>query len=127
MTPFSLMVREGSWPVLMPRFPELAGARVISHSGTDVRFLAPRWNGEAASASVSAIVFSRYEPGSVTQLEPLETFETLLRLQESGFWVEHERESVAEFLKWLASKPSYSLSYSDMDEAVERCRSLLRF
>jgi len=125
MTPFSLMVREGSWPLVIPRFPELAKAPVISHSGTDVRFLAPRWDGQARSASVLAIVFSRYEPGSVTALEPLDTFETLLRLQESGFWVEHDRQSITDFIHWLGSRPTYSLTYSNLDEAVDITRKML--
>lgn len=125
MTPFSLMIREGSWPVVMPRFPELANAPVISHSGIDVRFLPPRWDGQPRSASVSAIVFSQYVPGSITKLKSLDTFETLLRLQESGFWVAHDRESIAEFLQWLAERPTYSLTYCELDEAIPVIRDLL--
>ncbi len=123
--PFSLMIREGSWPVLLPRLPELAESPIQVRWGQNVRFVAPRNPNHTTPAKVSAIVFSRFQPGAGTGIERLDTLETLVRLKESGFWVKHSKESIARFLDWLESLPCYTLTYSDLDEAIATVRTLL--
>ncbi len=124
--PFALMLREGSWPVLQSRFPELLDAPAVLRYGQNVRFLSPVIaEPEAASASVKSLVFIEFKPGAKTTLVTVGGFERLLLLQESGFWVPHDRESIADFLAWIASLPSYSLTYSDLNEAVKVIRELI--
>ncbi|MBV9156596.1 MAG: PqqD family peptide modification chaperone, partial [Acidobacteriaceae bacterium] len=123
--PFSLMIREGSWPVLLPRFPELAKSPILSHWGQNVRFLSPRNRDYTGSAKVSAIVFSRFERGATTSLQPVDAFETLVALEASGIWVRHCRNSIGKFLQWIEALPSYRLTYSDLDDAVATVRRLL--
>lgn len=124
--PFALMIREGSWPVLCPRHAKLPAAPIVSRFGQRVRFLPAANVSASGSGRVAALVFSRFEPGAGTDIRPLDTFQTLLRLQESGFWVAHDRESIAAFLGWIQSVPSHSIVYSDVDEAAAMIRDLLK-
>lgn len=124
--PFGLMIREGSWDVLYPRFPELKDAPTVSRYGQQVRFLSPAdQNQETQNAQVAAIVFVQFGQASELELRRLDTLEALLRLQESGFWVAHDIESIRAFLHWLEGTPAYFLNYSDVDEAATAIRTLL--
>jgi hypothetical protein len=123
--PFALMVREGSWPVLASRFPELASAPILERNGWRVRFLAPLDNDLSSGVPAKCLLFIRFELGAATSLEPLTAFESLLRLQKSGFWVAHDRDSIAAFLSWLQSIPAYQAVYSDLDEATTLVHRLL--
>ena len=61
------------------------------------------------------------------QMTPLTVFESLMALRESGFWVEHERESIGESLDWIARLPRFRMRYSSIDDAVAAVRGLLGF
>jgi Coenzyme PQQ synthesis protein D (PqqD) len=123
--PFALMVREGSWPVLNSRFPELASAPIYERNGWRVRFLAPPENKLGSGVPAKCLLFIEYRPGAATSLEPLTAFESLLRLQKSGFWVPHDRDSIGAFLSWMQSIPAYYAVYSDLDEATVLVHRLL--
>jgi hypothetical protein len=123
--PFALMVREGSWSVLNSRFPELASAPIFERNGWRVRFLAPPENALGSGVPAKCLLFIEYRRGAVTSLEPLTAFESLLRLQKSGFWVPHDRDSIAVFLSWIQSIPAYQAVYSDLDEATALVHRLL--
>ena len=102
--PFALTVREGSWDVLNPRFPELQDLPILPRYGQRVRFLPPvRMKGDGQCGQVAAIVFVRFNPESATEIGPVDTLQTLLRLQESGFWVAHDQQSIRAFLAWIQS------------------------
>jgi hypothetical protein len=58
-------------------------------------------------------------------VRPLDTLQTLIRLSEAGFWVAHNRVSIAAFLSWVESLPSHELIYSDADEAADFVSGLL--
>ena len=117
--PFALTVREGSWDVLYPRFPELQNAPIISRYGQRVRFLPPvRTKADEQCGQVAAIVFVRFNPGAATELSSLDTLQTLLRLRESGFWVPHDQQSIRAFLAWIESTASFAMNYSDVDQAA---------
>lgn len=124
--PFSLMIREGSWNLLYPRFPELREARIVDRFGQRIRFLPPlgtRRDGHCGE--VAAIVFSRFKTDAATEITAINPLQTLLRLQESGFWVAHDERSIRTFLAWMQSTPSFTLSYSDVDEAASIVRHLI--
>jgi hypothetical protein len=124
--PFALMVREGSWDVLSPRFPELQDAPVVSRYGQRVRFLSPVGTKQHSHCKqVGAIVFARFDPDAANEISPLDPLQTLLRLQESGFWVAHDEQSIRAFLAWIQSTPTFTLSYSDVDEAASIIRRLV--
>jgi hypothetical protein len=123
--PFALMLREGSWPVLSPYFPELDWAPTFYRNGDSVRFLCPRSDPGVTALAPQCLLFAHYEPGVPVLVQTLTTFEALLGLQKSGFWVPHDRESIAQFLSWLQSIPAYSLTYSQLSDAIPHVSSLL--
>ena len=121
--PFSLMIREGSWDVLYPRFPELRDAPIVSRYGQLIRFLSPAGMKQYGHCEeVGALVFVRYQPDAANEIETLDLLQTLLRLQQSGFWVAHDEESIRAFLKWIQATASFTLIYSDVDEAASIIR-----
>ena len=128
--PFALMLREGSWPVLEPYFPELAHAPVHNRYGDLVRFLAPFTDVTGGGpAKPECLVFVDYQQqiaskgtGALLPLDPLQTF---CHLQRSGFWVPHTRPAIAAFINWVQSLRAYRLSYSDLPEAISIVRDLI--
>jgi coenzyme PQQ synthesis protein D (PqqD) len=124
--PFSLMVREGSWEVLSPRFPELQDAPIISRYGQRTRFLRPVGTKQDGHCQqVRAIVFVRYQRDAANEISTLDPLQTLLRLQESGFWVAHDEQSIRAFLAWIQSTASFAMSYSDVDHAASIIHRLI--
>lgn len=124
--PFALTVREGSWDVLNPRFPELQAAPVVSRYGQRVRFLAPLgMKQEGHCERVGAIVFSRFDQDAANEISSLDPLQTLLRLQQSGFWVAHDERSISAFLAWIQSTASFTMRYSDVDQAASIIRRLI--
>jgi len=124
--PFALMVREGSWDVLCPRFPEFDQLPIVSRYGQRVRFLPPQQaNQNGHCAQVAACIFVRFEPHATSEISTLDSMHALLRLQDSGFWVAHDEQSIGAFLAWMQSTPSYSMTYSDVDQAAEIIRALI--
>jgi hypothetical protein len=124
--PFPLVLRQSSWAVLQSRLARFERAGIHRRAGAEVCFLPSNLPaGSSPSAPVKALVFVEYRPEAVTMLRPLSAFDALLALQRSGFWVEHDRESVVRFLGWLAMLPSRRLTYSSIDEAVGAVQGLL--
>lgn len=123
--PFSLMVRQGSWPAVTDYFPGFRNLPVYSRYGQDVKFFSPPVRHRCETPDVASIVFSRWQPDAATSLTPLDSFEGLLRLKDSGFWIAHDRASIQSFLDWLQRLPIYELIYSDVVEAVVIAQRLL--
>jgi hypothetical protein len=124
--PFALMIREGSWSVLASRYPDLQNAPVMGRLDEKVRFLAPVNVATDSPRRVSTLVFPKFSPRGSMMLEPIDSFEALLGLQESGFWVPHERESIATFLGWVQSLRAYTFTYSDLTQAVAEIGRVMR-
>jgi hypothetical protein len=124
--PFALTVREGSWDVLYPRFPELQDTAIVTRYGQRVRFLPPvDVHRDHPCGHVAAIVFVQFRPDATNQISPLDKLQTLVRLQESGFWVAHDEQSIRTFLEWIQSTPSFAMTYSDVDQAASMIRPLV--
>lgn len=121
------MIREGSWSALSSRYPHLQDAPVIKRNGEIVRFLSPMHTAVGAqfTARASALVFPKFFPESEATLQRVALIQTLFLLQESGFSVPHSYEAIRAFLMWLQSLPAYTLTYSNLTEAVEHTRTLL--
>jgi hypothetical protein len=125
--PFPLVLRESSWQVVESRFPSFREhARAHKRFGCDVRFLPSNLPANSSPAvAPKALLFVDYQPGAPSELRPLTAFEVLLGLQQAGFWVEHNQESIAEFLAWVGRIGRYTLRYSRIDEALEAIGGLL--
>jgi hypothetical protein len=125
--PFPLMLRESSWPVLDSRFPSfMHRARIHRRGGCGVRFLPSNLPADSSpSVAPKALVFVDYQPGASATLQPLTPFEALMALRQAGFWVGHDRESIAGFLAWIGRLDGYRLTYSLLDRATDAVRGLL--
>ena len=124
--PFALMLRQGSWAPLRSRYPQIETLPIVSRYGQNVKFLspeAPRW--PTTSPRVKGLIFTKYIPGAPTTLLPIPSFEALVKLQESGFWVLHKQKEIARFLNWIQTLPANTLTYSNLDEAINQIRALL--
>jgi hypothetical protein len=77
------------------------------------------------SSSRMRFVFVRFQPDAANELSPIDPLQALLLLQESGFWVEHDKQSIRAFLGWIQSTPSFTLTYSDVDQAAVIIHRLL--
>lgn len=124
--PFALTIREGSWDVLYSWFPELRNTPIVCRFGQNVRFLPPLGEEQdGCCEKVAAIVFVQFKPDAANELSSLDPLQTLIRLQESGFWVDHDEQNIREFLAWIQSTASFTLSYSDVDVAASIIRCLI--
>lgn len=122
--PFGLSVKEGSWPVLAPHFPDLAKAPLIRTRARRQRYVAPPGMAKRPQA-VSCLVFPLYQPGAPVELTPLEPAETLQLLARSGGWYESSRDRLAALVDWIGATPAYALAYGDGAGAVAAIRRLL--
>ena len=104
--PFALMIREGSWPLISIRFPALENLATYNRYGQNVKFLPPKIQSDVAAAQACAIVFSRWEASAETTITSLNTFDALIRLKDSGFWLARDRESIQKFLDFRFSSSS---------------------
>lgn len=118
--PLAVCLKEGSWPVLASRYPELESLPAYHRFGRDVRYLIPgKFEGSAArSAPVKCLLFPHYEQGRGATLSALSPTEALRRLIAAEAWVSFEPDKLEVLVDWLARTPAYTLEYSSLDEAV---------
>lgn len=110
--PFALSLREGSWPL----FPHLDRPR----------FLPSNLNGRSPLVPAKHLIFVNYDSSATsTNLDPIPTFDALVALNESGFWIEHTQPAISAFLEWLAQIPVHRLTYSSLADAVASVKTLL--
>jgi hypothetical protein len=81
--PFGLSVKEGSWPLLVPHFPDLIDAPVVSTRERRQRYLHPP-RLAAAPQPVRCLVFPLYRPGAAVDLLKLRPGEALELCARSG-------------------------------------------
>ena len=124
--PFGLSVKEGSWPILGPLFPALAGAPPIRTRQRRQRYLTPPAFA-AGPLPASCLVFPLYQPGAALELTPLEPQETLQLLTRSGGWYENSPDRLAALVSWIGALPAYAMAYGDGAQAVAAVRRLLSF
>ncbi len=89
------------------------------------RFRRSKLDGLSPAAPPVALVFVNYQPGSAVSLQPLSAFESFLKLQQSGFWVEHTEASIGSFLRWLSDVPRFELTYSALPDGISTVSALL--
>ena len=126
--PLALSVKEGSWPVLAARFPELAHARTFTAGERQVRYLWPR-PGTAVPSDrpipVAGILFPHYEPGTAVAVELLRPLQTLALLAQSGSRLNVEPAKVEPLVAWLGNLPAFDVALDALDEAVSRLSQLI--
>ena len=117
----AISVKEGSWPVVDPLFPELAAAPVVRLGSRTMRYF---WPGSRVIASesvghpISAILFPRYVEGTSPSLTPLGLDRALVLLGEGGSILPETDAGLVEFLAWLERVPTYELTYGRLEDAI---------
>ena len=119
--PFALSVKQGSWPVLAGRFPELEHARTFTAGERQVRYLWPRPGAVVPvdrPVPVAGILFPHYEPGTAVEVQLLRPLQALALLTQSGSRLGVEPEKVEPLVAWLGSLPAFDVALDALDEAV---------
>jgi hypothetical protein len=128
--PTPIRLRENSWPLLEPFWPQLASLPVHPRKkGGGVRFLLPPntlTQGTGTGYEADVLVFSRYRAGSAAIVEKLGRAETLMLLTEAGydFGDVISEDLIGELIDWITGLQCYRLEYDDLDDAVSELRAL---
>ena len=126
-----ISLKEGSWTTLREYWPQLASALThVRSDGTRIRLLHPG-NVSSRQRRVTQIVFPRYQPHALPELELLSSFKTLQMLHEGGLLLtkSFSRERFESFLEWLVRVPGYRMQYESLKEAqrmLEESTGVLR-
>ena len=126
-TRLAISVKQSSWPVVAPLFPELRRSPVTRFGGRIMRYLCP---GERAGEAgrgypATAILFPRYRPDARTALARIDAVRALILLGEGGSVLPSTDAGLAEFIDWLQRVPAYELPYGLLAEGVRAAGSLL--
>ncbi|MBV9266961.1 MAG: PqqD family peptide modification chaperone [Acidobacteriaceae bacterium] len=122
--PFAIAVRHGSWDVLRSWIPEIESYTGIARLGERLKFVPATQGHKAGAGEAVAIVFSEWVAGADISLKTLSTADVIARLNASGFWIEHDRDSIGAFLAWLERLPKFALRYGDLANAVAHVRAI---
>lgn len=116
--PLGISVKEGSWPVLATRYPELQTLPV--HAGPRRRYvpIAQQHHGPVAGLPVRCLVFPRFRPDQPTSLHPLTALQVLERLASVRSWMSLDGRRFGGTLRWIEETPAYELSHASLDEGV---------
>jgi hypothetical protein len=116
--PLGISVKEGSWPVLAPLYPNLEALPI--HGGRRRRYLpiGKRRIGPNGGLTVKSLIFPRYSPDQPTVVGCLTPLQVLERLTRAQSWLSLDGRRFAATLRWIAETPGYELSYASLDEAV---------
>lgn len=124
--PGAISVKEGSMPLLISYFPELANTPKAHNlsKGENVSFLAPSQPMPSrAGYVVSAIVFVQYDELSDCNLEQVNNLDVINDfLTES--WLAHNGLAAEQFMEWYLETPCYKLRYGNHQKAIESIQKL---
>jgi hypothetical protein len=123
--PFSVCLKEGSWPLLASRFPELRRRPIHKRSdGKQVRYLAPSrpggWAAPTFRTPINAIVMLDRGTGKTPgwrELDPVEAFPRFLQ----DFYPLRgglDAHKVERLVQWMAQRQCIEVRYDTLDEGV---------
>jgi hypothetical protein len=116
--PFAVSLKQGSWQVVAPWFPDLERVPTLSDGRRERRYLDMSTRGNAgAGAPVRALVFPEHRSSGPTRMERIRPGEALGSLLQAGGWLSLDREDLSGTLGWLMTTPAYTLTFSSADEA----------
>jgi hypothetical protein len=123
--PFSICLKEGSWPLLASRFPELATRPVHNRSdGKLVRYLAPsrkgRWAKPSLQLPVNSLVLLARATGQPAGLIPLDPVEAFPRFLQDFYPLRGglDASKVERLVQWIARRQCVELRYETIEEGV---------
>jgi hypothetical protein len=130
--PFAICVKEGAWPLLSGKFPDLAARPVHNRlDGKRVRYLV-REGGRASGDPetrwpVRALAFIRRVPNAEATLVPISQPDALSRLTAEFCLLDEAMTTVTveKLIAWISGISCFELRYSDLDGAVAEVKGLL--
>ena len=129
--PVSLGIKEGAWPILATRYPNINDLPTFMRlDGKVVRYLPPQKNALSENNqqhhSVKHIIFPKYQADAQVTLNRVSTADSLCRLTESGYDVGGNLEvsHVDDLIQWIRDIQCYTLEYSSLTDAIEKIKKL---
>lgn len=120
-----LCLKEGAWPVLSSRRPDLARAPAVVRFGERVRMTAPAGPAPLASVALGLMLFPRYQPGVAPVATPLAPEEALRRLVEADAVIRNlTQEKLEALARWASGAPAHALDYPDLESGLALVRRL---
>ena len=121
--PLAFCAKSTGWDVLAGYYPEILSAPTHSRSdGKIVRYVAPPpASVQKTPASITHMVFPRYDKASKTELKPIARSEALGRVMVEclGQKQRLDRNNVEQLIGWISGIQCYALPFSSLDEATE--------
>jgi hypothetical protein len=124
----AMSIKQDSWSLLGPLFPELADAPTVRFGGRTMRYLWPDSYAPTTGATayrVAGALFPRHARHSTVTLSPLDPGRSLALLGQGGSILPYGDDGLAEFLTWWGVLPTYQLTYGRLDEAVVEVSTLI--
>ncbi|MFC1452241.1 PqqD family peptide modification chaperone [Verrucomicrobiota bacterium] len=124
-TPNAVILKQGSWPVLSSRFPEIAGLPTVRIEEEALRFLPMAPPARRLLPRVVSMAFLQFDARGVTAMNRITATEALRWITHCETWVASDPERVRAFLQWVQATVAYRLSFSSLDRAVDLLRGAL--
>lgn len=117
---FGMNIKEGSWDILAPMYPELD--ELDTHSrfdGQGIRFLLPK-KMHQGTGKATHMIFPKYVQDAETAFVAINANEALAKIQEATYQLQGslDADKFRHILEKLIALPKYTLVYSDLDEAI---------
>ena len=122
--PLGVSLKEGSWPVLATRYPELEGLPIHPGRRRYLPVAVPR-HGPQSGLPVQSLVFPRYRPDQPMTMRRLTALELLEKLASARSWIALDGRRFGSTLRWIEETPGYDLGYASLEEAVLAIDGLL--
>ena len=128
--PLALCAKDTGWDLIARYYPEIL--TVPTHGRSDgkiVRYVSPPPDRvQKAQASVTHLVFPRYDGQSKTELQPIARSEALGRLMSECMALRQrlDRNNVNDLISWITGIQCYALPFSCLDEAAELITQMAR-
>ena len=123
----AISIKQDSWSVVDPLFPELASAPTVRFGDRTMRYVWPSGAalGDGASGyPAAAVLFAQYAKEAPAVLSPLDPVRSLALLGAGGSVLPSTESGLTEFLAWWRAVPAYQLSYGRLEDAVRKVSAL---
>jgi hypothetical protein len=122
-----ICLKAGSWPVLEPHCPILAGIEPLRRFGQAVRYLPPSGPPVTAPLRPGLLLFPRYQPHQPAGFSPLSPESVLQGIVEADAVIRNiDQDKLNDLAGWVGAVPAYALSYPDLETALSQVERVLR-
>lgn len=124
-TPNSITLKRGSWPVLLPFYPEIERLPIVHSEGEELRFLGPLPPADRLLRPVTHVFFPRFQAASPPRARALTAIQALDRMVAADGWISSELRHLERFLGWVREVRCFDLTYADLDSAMAQIQGCL--